>query len=62
MVGKAKMEMKVGLTFACLNLKKLAKIFDKRQLYTDFLRDLFDSLLKLLYFFIEKEKSRFSVA
>ena len=62
MVGKTKMEMKVGLTFACLNLKKLAKILDKRQLYTDFLRDLFDSLLKLLYFFIEKEKSRFSVA
>ena len=62
MVGKAKMEMKVGLTFACFNLKKLAKILDKRQLYTDFLRDLFDSLLKLLYFFIEKEKSRFSVA
>ena len=34
MVGKAKMEMKVGLTFACLNLKKLAKILDKRQGYT----------------------------
>ena len=29
MIGKAKMEMKVGLTFACLNLKKLAKILDK---------------------------------
>lgn len=25
-VGKARMEMKVGLTFACINLKKLAKI------------------------------------
>lgn len=25
-VGKARMEMKVGLTFACMNLKKLAKI------------------------------------
>lgn len=25
MYGKARMEMKVGLTFACLNLKKLAK-------------------------------------
>lgn len=24
--GKARMEMKVGLTFACMNLKKLAKI------------------------------------
>ena len=26
MVGKARMEMKAGLTFACMNLKKLAKI------------------------------------
>ena len=24
------MEMKVGLTFACMNLKKLAKILEKR--------------------------------
>lgn len=31
LVGKAKMEMKVGLTFACLNLKKLAIILDKRR-------------------------------
>jgi hypothetical protein len=26
MFGKARMEMKVGLTFACMNLKKLAKM------------------------------------
>ena len=26
MYGKARMEMKVGLTFACMNLKKLAKL------------------------------------
>ena len=26
MIGKARMDMKVGLTFACLNLKKLAKM------------------------------------
>lgn len=26
MFGKARMEMEVGLTFACMNLKKLAKI------------------------------------
>ena len=31
MIGKARMEMKVGLTFACLNLKKLAKILDMRE-------------------------------
>ena len=29
-VGKARMEMKAGLTFACMNLKKLAKILEKR--------------------------------
>ena len=32
MLGKARMEMKVGLTFACMNLKKLAKIKAKRGL------------------------------
>lgn len=30
MIGKTKMEMKVSLTFACLNLKKLAKILDRK--------------------------------
>lgn len=33
--GKARMEMKVGLTFACLNLKKLAKIKAKRGLLVE---------------------------
>ena len=32
MIGKARMEMKVGLTFACLNLKKLAMMMRKRGL------------------------------
>ena len=32
MYGKARMEMKVGLTFACMNLKKLAKIKAKWRL------------------------------
>ena len=30
MYGKARMQMKVGLTFACMNLKKLAKILKKK--------------------------------
>lgn len=30
MYGKARMEMKVGMTFSCLNLKKLARILNKR--------------------------------
>lgn len=32
MFGKARMEMKVGLTFACMNLKKLARIKARRGL------------------------------
>ncbi len=32
MTGKARMEMKVGLTFACMNLKKLAKMLQRRGL------------------------------
>ena len=32
MIGKARMEMKVGLTFACMNLKKLAMMMRKRGL------------------------------
>ena len=32
MYGKARMEMKVGLTYACMNLKKLVKIKEKRGL------------------------------
>lgn len=31
MFGKARMEMKAGLTFTCLNLKKLAKIIQIRE-------------------------------
>ena len=62
MVGKAKMETKVGLTFACLNLKKLAKILDKRLKYTDPLCYFSAILLNFRYFNSQKEKSRFSVA
>ncbi len=31
MIGKARMEMKVGLTFACMNLKKLAKMIARKE-------------------------------
>lgn len=30
-IGKAQMEMKAGLTFACMNLKKLARILAQRE-------------------------------
>ena len=29
MIGKAKMSMKAALTFACVNMKKLAKLLDR---------------------------------
>lgn len=32
MIGKARMNMKVGLTFAYLNLKKLAKMLERKRL------------------------------
>ena len=34
--GKAKMTMKIGLTFTCLNMKKLAKILTKRERKSSF--------------------------
>ncbi len=45
LVGKARMEMKVGLTFACMNLKKLAKLkakrglLEKKKLFQSFIWD-----------------------
>ncbi|MFA5637972.1 MAG: IS1182 family transposase [Anaerovoracaceae bacterium] len=50
--GKALMEMKVGLTFACMNLKKLAKMKKKKGLLgpsdASFLLKLFKYLIQLL--------------
>ena len=50
--GKALMEMKVGLTFACMNLKKLAKMKRKKGLLdpvdTSFLLNLLGDLIRFL--------------
>lgn len=40
MIGKARMDLKVGLTFACMNLKKLAKILSKYDSISSFLSHL----------------------
>ena len=49
MFGKARMEMKVGLTFACMNLKKLAKIIRLREgKYIESLRFLYQNLTFML--------------
>ena len=55
-IGKARMNMKAGLTFACMNLKKLAKILDIRERQGNKLRSFFSFLQKIKKFtFLEKE-------
>ena len=56
--GKARMEMKAGLTFACMNLKKLAKILAKREErsanifhYFRYLKEYFMKIEKLVWSF-----------
>ena len=51
--GKARMEMKAGLTFACMNLKKLAKVLENRRLRGYDLLDFLKELMKKPIF-IEK--------
>jgi transposase len=50
MIGKSRMEMKIGLTFSCINLKKLAKMKWKMGLiggpFSSFFLKLMDILLK----------------
>ena len=41
-IGKEKMAMKVGITFACLNMKKLVNLLDKRNGFTNGKRRFFD--------------------
>ena len=42
--GRARMEMKTGLTYACMNLKKLAKIKQQRDLLRENITSLFAHL------------------
>ena len=54
MYGKARMEMKVGLTYACMNLKKLAGIMKRRgwmpkgtSTFSDFIHAMIRTILKI---------------
>ena len=58
-VGKDKMAMKVGLTFACMNMKKLANILSKRPKNGPD-GGLFNDLLSYIYSFFFK--TQFSYA
>ena len=62
MIGKAKMQMKVSLTFACLNLKKLANLLHSRAIFTavfpalSSFRILLSDLFRPFTFFTEKSR------
>lgn len=52
MFGKARMEMKAGLTFACMNLKKLVKLKAKRGLLKE--GSPRNSLISYIFRFLKK--------
>lgn len=47
LIGKEKMHMKIGLTFACLNMKKLAKMLKLRDLEGSIFLPIFEFLPKI---------------
>ena len=52
--GKARMEMKVGLTYACMNLKKLAGILKRK----GWIPGTSSTIFELVYFFFERNGKR----
>ncbi|MDR7815166.1 IS1182 family transposase [Lacrimispora sp.] len=50
MIGKSRMEMKAGLTFACMNLKKLAKMKQRLGLMAESTNCIFAKILRNLYY------------
>ena len=60
MIGKAKMSMKSALTFACLNMKKLAKLLDRLDKnggnFPPISKEFTSLFEKLIYFEINIEK------
>ena len=47
--GKARMEMKVGLTFACMNLKKLAKMKQRMEILESYISQIFRMFQEKIY-------------
>lgn len=55
-IGKARMEMKAGLTYSCMNLKKLAKLLaDREKRRSDFLMYI-QKMGKMLIYLVKTEK------
>ena len=60
--GKGRMEMKVGLTYACMNLKKLAKILKRRGLLPEKSFSLYAKMASFIIFSWRKRKAVLSLA
>ena len=60
-IGKARMEMKAGLTYACMNLKKLAKMLSKKDVKDVTISNSLNTLLENIRNIMLKEKWGFSI-
>ena len=59
--GKGRMEMKVGLTYACMNLKKLARILKRRGLLPEKSFSLYTKMASFIIFSWRKRKAVLSL-
>ena len=59
--GKGRMEMKVGLTYACMNLKKLARILKRRGLLPEKSFSLYAKMASFIIFSWRKRKAVLSL-
>ncbi len=55
-IGKARMQMKAGFTFTCINLKKLARILQTREQKRDNLAVLREKYIEKFQIFMINEK------
>ena len=60
--GKARMEMKAGLTYACMNLKKLARILKRKGLLQTGISLLYRKICKYTFIFMENRKAVLGLA
>lgn len=61
-IGRARMRLKVGLTFACLNLKKLAKMKRRHGLLAPLKGSLRCRIIQVCRYWKKKRQNEFSVA
>ena len=53
-IGNEKMRMKVGMTFACLNMKKLARLLWKKENYDNIFRNMLEAKYPVITGFLSQ--------